>query len=147
MTDYTVFIAAWNNGATSLPSGASGSLFLVSDTTEQKLAKLNAWTAQQQNPVIIQTHMIYNAIVPADFDSLLAGPQQMVRDIISMGIVDASSGTNVHARLASVFAGKTATLNKFATLISAFNITIQWWQSAGYFRPFDIGDCKLAGVS
>lgn len=147
MAYYDAFIAAWNNGATALPSGASGTLFLAGDTTEQKLAKLNAWTIQQQGAVIVPTYKIYNAIVPADFTSLTAANQQLVRDILGMGTVDASSGTNVHAVLASVFAGKTTTLSNFAALIATFVVTISWWQSAGYARVFDIGDCLLAGVS
>lgn len=44
MAFYDALVTAWNDGATSLPSGASGSLFQAGDTTAKKIAKVNAWT-------------------------------------------------------------------------------------------------------
>jgi hypothetical protein len=53
----------------------------------------------------IKGSQIYNTMVPADFVGLTAENQQYVRDIISLGSVNVSEGTNARAVLISVFTG------------------------------------------
>ena len=72
-------------------------------------------------PLLVPTTIIYNTIVPADFQSLTAANQQLVRDILSMGSVNASPGTNVRAVLQSVFTGKTNTLTALAALAASYD--------------------------
>lgn len=146
MAYYTALTTAWN--AQGVPAGASGTAITGAMTTAQKLVAANSWTVPGvTSPTIIATYKIYNAIVPADFQALTAPNQQLVRDIFGMGTVDASPGTNVRATLASVFAGKTTTINALLALDAAFTSTIPWWQSNGYSSSFTLNDAMAAGLS
>ncbi len=53
----------------------------------------------------IKGSQIYNTMFPADFVGLTAENQQYVRDILSLGSVNVSEGTNARAVLISVFTG------------------------------------------
>jgi hypothetical protein len=62
---------------------------------------------------------IYNAIVPADFVGLTDANRQYVRDILGLGSVDVSTGTNARSVLVSVFAGKPTLANLAASVQSS----------------------------
>lgn len=104
----------------------------LSGTTQQKLDAINALTVTgSAEPMIIPTYSIYNLIDPTEWGSVSANNQQIVRDIIGMGTVDASPGTPVRTRLASIFP-----LATFPTTRAALNALaakydsppIPWWQ-------------------
>lgn len=102
----------------------------LSGTTAAKLTGINALTiAGQTQPMIVSTYRIYNAIVPSEFVALSAADQQLIRDILSMGTVDASAGTNVRTVLVTKFPNGTATLIAFTALAATFATTIPWWQA------------------
>src|SRR5436190_1797313 len=93
---YQNLVTAWN-GATQPPTGVAGTP-LTGLTTANKIIAVNGWTiAGTAVPMIVPTYLIYNLIVLAEFTALSATNQQLVRDIITMGTVDASPGTSVRA--------------------------------------------------
>lgn len=102
----------------------------LSGTTAAKLAAINAMTVPGPvAPSIVQSYKIYNAIVPSEFTALTAANQQLVRDILGMGVVDVSPGTSIRSRLLSIFPSGTATFTALASLAATFNTTIPWWQA------------------
>lgn len=135
MAYYDAFIAKWNT--------------LGPGTKEQKLAALNASLATGPViPMIVPTYQIYNLISVSDFNALSSSAQQLVRDILSMGAVDASSGTQIRARFVSLFGSSTTTFSNLAALAAKYDTPqIPWWQANGYSRPFDMGDVSAAGLS
>jgi hypothetical protein len=144
---YDALKTAWNAGATSLPTGVTGSLFAAGDTTAQKLTKINAWTvAGPAIPMVVQTYVIYNAIVPSEFQALSTTNQQYLRDILGMGTVDASAGTNVRAVIVAIFPSATQTFKNLAAIAAKYDTsTVPWWQSAGYTSTFSESDLTAAG--
>lgn len=126
----------------------------LTGTTAQKLAAINAITvAGIQAPVIVPTYQIYNAIDPTEFSALTAANQTLVRDILTMGTVDASVGTNVRNRLLAVFTAGAAPNTRAAltTLNDAFKPLIPWWQATvaqgggGLSSPVTQADLTAAG--
>lgn len=123
-------------------------------TTDAKLAQINAITVAGPVPaVIVPAYKIYNAIDPTEFVALTAGQQQRVRDILSMGTVDASSGTNVRAVLVSIFSNASGpTRIAFAAFLASIEtVALPWWQATiaqggGALRePVGRGDLINAG--
>jgi hypothetical protein len=152
MAYYDALIAAWNAGGK--PVNTSGTSIVGGMTTAQKIDAVNSWTMTgTQQSVIVPTYQIYNAIVPADFTSLSASNQQLVRDILGMGTVDASPGTNVRATLVSVFTGKATTLANFQALADSYKPSIPWWQQTvangggGLASAVNANDAAAAGLS
>lgn len=117
-------------------------------TTQQKLDQLLAQTATgPAQPMIIPTYRIYNLIDPTEFSALTAANQQLVRDIIGMGTVDASPGTSVRARMVALFPSGT-TRTALNALAAAYDSPpIPWWKSAGYDSVITLGDVNAAGLS
>lgn len=118
-------------------------------TTAAKLAQINAATANGTAiPMIVPTYKIYNLIAVAEFTALSASNQQLIRDIIGMGTVDASPGTSIRARIVAVFPNGTATFTALSALAAAYDTPqVPWWQANGYPRAFDMGDVATAGLS
>lgn len=85
-------------------------------TVEQVVSSLTAPISIERGT--LTSGEIYNAIVPADFVGLTDENRQYVRDILSLGSVDVSIGTNARDVLVSVFAGK-QTLTNLAALVLA----------------------------
>lgn len=135
-------------GTTTLPSGVTGTALAGTDTAAQKIAKLNAWTVVgSATKAVLPTYSIYNAIVPSEFQALTAANQQYVRDILGMGTVDASVGTNVRAVISSIFAGK-VTLTNLAALVAPFDApATPWWQSIGSAAQISASTVAAAGLS
>lgn len=148
MAYYTALINAWN-GVTQPPAGVSGLALTAGMTTAQKLNAVNAWlTSGAARPMIVPTYEIYNCIVPAEFVALTTTNQQLIRDILGMGTVDASPGTSVRARIVAVFPNGTTTFTNLSNLARNYDTPqVSWWIANGYLRAFDLGDCAAAGVS
>lgn len=118
-------------------------------TTQAKLDSLNALTqAGSAVPMIIPTYMIYNLIVGTEFAVLTAANQQLIRDILAMGTVDASPGTQIRTRIVAIFPNTTTTFANLSALAAKYDSpSIPWWQANGYPRPFDLGDLQAAGLN
>lgn len=122
---------------------------LTPGTTANKLAQVNAATANgTATPMIVPTYKIYNLIVSSEFVALSASNQQLIRDILGMGTVDASPGTSVRARIIALFPNGTATFTALSALAATFDTPqVSWWSANGYPRAFDLGDIAAAGLS
>lgn len=118
-------------------------------TTQQRLGVINALTENgPAQPMIVPTYAIYNLIDPADWQAASAANQQLLRDILSMGTVDASPGTSVRSRVAAIFGVGTATRTALTALAAKYDTPqIPWWQSAGYSSPINSADLSAAGLS
>lgn len=140
--------AAWN-GAQQPPAGVTGTGLTSSMTTEEKLAAVNAWlTAGPSRAMVIPTYKIYNAIVPSEFTSLTNAQQQLVRDILSMGQVDASPGTSVRARMVALFPDSTQTFANFAALAQQYDTTkVSWLVANGYPEKLGLGDLEPSAAN
>lgn len=134
MVYYDAFIAKW---ATLAPG-----------TTAEKLAAINAATQAVPTRMIVATYIVYNCIVPSEWTALTDAQRQNIRDILTLGTADVSTGTNVRNMILSVFGAGTQTRANLVAAANSFdNATEPWWQYAGYARMFDLGDCTAAGVS
>jgi hypothetical protein len=123
-------------------------------TTASKLTWINAQTVNGPAiPMIIPTHQIYNLIVRAEFDALAAAMSQSVRDIIGMGTVDASPGTQIRARVISIFPNGTATFTNLNNLAKTYDTPQVPWATAplptggGLSSPVNQEDLNAAGLS
>jgi hypothetical protein len=151
MAYYTALIAAWNN-ATQPPPGVTGSGLLGTDTTLQKLTKLNAWTVTGTVPTVLNVTgaQVLNCINYAEFKALTAAQQQNLLLLCCCPgqLLGGSSNTAfmVDGMLLDYFtnhAGPTIT-----ALTALAQSTVQpWWQFSGYLRQFDMGDVAAAGLS
>lgn len=103
----------------------------LSGTTAAKLTAINALTvAGAATPMVIPTYRIYNVIVASEFTALSAANQQLVRDILGMGTVDASPGTSVRARITALFPSGTATFTALSALAATYDSPqIPWWKA------------------
>lgn len=148
MAYYTAFVAAWTS-VTQPPAGVTGAALTAGMTTAQKLAAFNAWTmAGPAVPMVIPTYKIYNLIVASEFNALTSTNQQLVRDILGMGTVDSSPGTQVRARMVALFPNGTTTFANLSALAATYDTPqVAWWVANSYPRAFDLGDCAAAGVS
>jgi hypothetical protein len=126
---------------------------LTPGTTAAKLAQINAITvAGPTAALIVPTYRIFNVLDTTEFGALSAANQQRVRDILSMGTVDASTGTNARALLLSIFGAGTATRAALVALANSIeNTTIPWWQATvaqgggGLSSIVTAGDLAAAG--
>lgn len=125
----------------------------LSGTTAQKLAAINALTvAGPAVPMVIPTYTIYNLIVASEFAALSAANQQLIRDILNMGTVDASPGTQVRSMIVARFPNGTSTFTALAALAAKYDAPqIPWWQGSlasgggGLTGPISGGDLINAG--
>lgn len=156
MAELDTLIAVWNT--TSLPANVTGTALAGGDTAAQKITKINGWTvATPAQPMIIPTYMIYNLIDPGEWSSVSAANQQVVRDIIGMGTVDASPGTPIRARLAAIFPIATFPVTRAAlnALAASYDTpTRQPWYNApvsqsgaGLNGTLDLRTAQAAGLS
>jgi hypothetical protein len=144
--DYTALIAAWNS-ATQPPAGITGAA-LTGLTTAQKLAAVKAWTtAGAAIAMVIPTYKIYNVIDTTEFSALSATNQQLVRDILGMGTVDASPGTSIRTRILAIFGAATATRAALTALAAPFDTpTVKWADKNGY-ADLTLNDIAAAGLT
>lgn len=122
---------------------------LTPGTTAAKLTQINSITVSGSAvTMVVPTYKIYNLIVAADFTALTAANQQLVRDILGMGTVDASPGTAVRSRIVSLFPSGTATFTALSALAATYDTPqVSWWQSAGYSSQISQSDLTVAGLS
>lgn len=134
MAYYDAFITKWGT---------------LSGTTASKLSQINAATGTGTAfPMVVATYKIYNLIVGTEFSALTAANQQLIRDILNMGTVDASPGTQIRARIVAIFPNTTTTFANLSALAATYDTpTVPWWQANGYPRAFDLGDVAAAGLS
>lgn len=132
MQDYTALISKWStfNGSTL--------------NTQQKLAAINATTILGSAAIqmVVPTYQIYNLIASSEFLLLDSTQRQNVRDILSMGMVDTSVGTNARARLASAFAASTQTMTALIALATNYDAPRLPWATT----PVALGGGGLAGT-
>jgi hypothetical protein len=104
---------------------------LTPGTTAAKLAQINALAVNGAAvPMLIPSYKVYNLIVAAEFGALTAANQQLVRDILGMGTVDASPGTAIRSRIVAIFPNGTATFTALSNLAATFDTPqIPWWQA------------------
>lgn len=120
MAYYTALISQWATLQANL-------------ATSQKLAAINALTvAGPTAQAIVSTYRIYNTIVPSEFKALAASDQQFIRDILGLGTVDVSPGTNARAVIVGAFPSNTATFAALANLAASMQTIISWCQANGY---------------
>ena len=150
MAYYDLFIAAWNN-ATQPPPGVTGTGLFVGDTTDQKLAKLNAWTVTGAIPttIYINGSQVLNCINFGEFNAISTTAQNNILTLCAnpgqlLGGSANTTGLLVGLLLANFTSGS-KTIASLTALAQA--ITQPWWQSNGYPRPFTTADAALAGVS
>lgn len=146
MAYYDALIAAWNSSG--LPPGVTGTVLTSTMTTDQKLTTFNNWTVVgSPRPMIIPTYMIYNVIVGSEFAALSSNGQQFIRDILGLGAVDGSPGTQVRARIASIFPSSTATFAALQNLAVEYDAPqVPWWSMNGYPARISGQDLVNAGL-
>lgn len=151
MAYYDALIAAWNNATVSLPSGTAGSLFFVTDTTVQKLAKLDAWTVTGNVPTsfFVTGDQLANCINYTEFKALTAAQQSNLLAMCQIpGQLLGGSANATHlvpGMILDYFSVAGATV---AALTALAKGTVQpWWQSAGYQSVLGLGDVVAAGLS
>lgn len=128
---------------------------LTPGTTTAKLTQINAATVTGTTiTMIVPTYKIYNLIVASEFNALIAANQQLVRDILGMGTVDASPGTAIRARIISLFPNGTATFTALSALAATFDSPqVLWWSASvaggggGLASPVSQQDLTVAGLS
>lgn len=81
---------------------------------QAKAVLINDPTLISRERVVIQTHEIFEAIVPADMPPIGESLTKLM-GLLSMGTVN-TQGTNTRALLIAIFTGKATTLANLATL-------------------------------
>ena len=127
MAYYDALIAAWNS-TTQPPSGVTGQGLLAGDTTAQKCTKVNGWTmAGPAVPMRVEATVIYNLIVISEYAALSAANQTIINNLLAMGILDGSPGTNVRSRIVQVFPSGTQTFTNLSNLAKTYDAPTQDW--------------------
>lgn len=127
MAYYDALTVAWNS-STQPPPGVTGTALSSGMTTQQKINAVNNWTMiGPRIPMIIPTYRIYNLVTPSDFTALSSADQQNVRDILTMGTVDVSSGTLARTRFIATFPSSTQTFANLSGLAATFDTPVVDW--------------------
>jgi hypothetical protein len=151
--DYTALINAWNN-PTQPPTGVTGPPLLSTDTTQQKINKVNRWTVAAPLKAIFIPTDILNAIVDVDLAALSDPQINQFSLMLSGATVDMSPGTALRSTIQGLFAGKTQTIQQLRNLAAPFdNNTSSWCQANAY--PYtspsagnlSISDANNAGLT
>lgn len=127
----------------------------LSGTTAQKLAAIDVLTVTlPAQPMVIPTYEIYNVIVPSEWAALTTASQQNIRDILGLGNVDTSAGTQARAVILSIFGAATQTRAALVALAAPYDSPkIAWWQASvaegggGLTSPVTMDDLAAAGLS
>jgi hypothetical protein len=150
--DYTALIAAWNS-TTQPPTGVTGSPLLSTDTTQQKINKINRWIVAAPQPAIFVPHEILNAIVDVDLAALTPDQVGQFTLQLSGSEADLSPGTTLRSTIQGLFAGKAQTIQQLRNLVAPYdNATMTWCQQNNY--PYisltagnlSVSDAKNAGL-
>jgi hypothetical protein len=154
MAYYDALIAAWNNPTQPPPGVTSGSGLLPTDTTAQKVNKVNRWIVAAPQPAIFVPYKILNAIVDVDLAALTPAQVSQFTLMLSGAEADLSPGTALRSTIQGLFAGKTQTIQQLRDLVAPFdNATMTWCQQNVYpFNSLTAGgltteDAKNAGLT
>lgn len=151
MAYYDALVAAWNAGASSLPTGAAGTLFVGGDTTAQKLAKLNSWTVTGTVPTsfFVTGDQIANCINWAEFAALTAPQQANLLAMLSIpGQLLGGSANTTHLVDGMILAFFPIAGPTIAALTALAKGAVQpWTQTAGYSTPLSMSDVVNAGLT
>lgn len=132
MAYYDALRTVWNS-STQPPAGVIGTALSSGMTTSQKIAAINGWKVASPLSCILPTYAIYNSIVPTEFVAVSSASQQLLRDILGLGTVDASPGTSIRTRIVSIFPSSTQTFTNLAALVAPFDNNVQvWCATKGY---------------
>jgi hypothetical protein len=155
MGHYDALIAGWNN-STQPPPGVTGSGLVSTDTTDQKIVKVNAWTVTGSVPTTLHVTVdqIANVINYAEFKALAANQETNLLALLTIpGQLLGGSGNTailMMGMLLDYFPAGSATRN--ALLGLAKGLTQMWWQAsvadngAGLTSPVSVDDTKAAGL-
>lgn len=147
MAYYDTLRTVWNS-STQPPAGIIGTALSSGMTTAQKIAAINGWKVASPLTCIVPTYTIYNAIVPTEFVATSSNNQQLLRDILGLGTVDASPGTSIRSRITSIFPSSTQTFANLAAVIAPFdNNTNNWCAVHGYPVVNGSGNLSLPDAS
>lgn len=125
----------------------------LTGNTASKLTQINALMIPGPAvPTLVPTYRIYNCLDPAEFVALTAAQQQRLRDILGMGMVDVSTGTNVRAVILAIFGAGTATRTALTAMVAEYESPqILWWSATvaqgggGLSSPVNSADLAAAG--
>lgn len=134
MAYYTALIAKW---ATLSPG-----------TTQQKLDQINAIVVTGSIPASFFTTgaEVFNCVDSTEFLAKTAAQQTLIMQVVSVpGQLKGGAGSFLGGIFVAVFGISGATITALTALAKA--ISQPWWLSAGYQRPFDLGDIAAAGLS
>jgi hypothetical protein len=159
MAYYDELKAAWN-GTTQPPTGVTGQPLLSTDTTDQKLAKVNAWTVTGAVPttVYLTSDQIANCIVYSEFKALQSAQESNVLNLLNIptgaagGLVGGTANTTLLAfgMILDLFPAGSGTRQNLNALVRGNTYT--WCQdnSYPYFNAtqgnLSRGDTDAAGL-
>jgi hypothetical protein len=126
--DYTKLTAAWNS-ATQPPTGVTGQPLLSTDTTQQKVTKINGWTMVGTVPTatLVPAWQLYDEIVVTEYDAAPAASQAIINNILAMGNVNCAQGSNARRRLLAVFPSGTTSNTNLTSLFGSIYTPQQDW--------------------
>lgn len=127
----------------------------LTGTVDQRLVTINALTVNSSTPapLIVPSYEIFNAIDRTDWAGVSAANQQIVRDILGLGSVDASPGTKIRTVLLGIFGVGTATRTALNALAAKYDTPpVPWWSASvsdgggGLRAPVALSDLAAAGI-
>jgi hypothetical protein len=150
--DYTALINAWNS-PTQPPTGVTGSPLLSTDTTSQKINKVNRWTVAAPRPALFVPYKILNAIVDVDLAALTPDQVGQFSLMLSGSEADLSPGTPLRSTIQGLFAGKAQTIQQLRDLVAPYDNAISSWCQANSY-PYvsstvgnlSVSDAQNAGL-
>ena len=156
MSYYTALQTAWNSSIQP-PTGVTGTGLSSADTTNQKLAKVNAWTVTGSVPtsLFVTGPQILNCIAFSEFNALTATQQSNVIALCNSPGQLLGGSANVSLMVAgmivSYFPSSGTTIANLTNLAKA--TTVSWAQTNGY--PYNssvtgnlnLGDTAAAGLT
>jgi len=150
--DYTALIAAWNN-PTQPPPGVTGNPLLSTDSTQQKINKVNRWTVATPQQALLVPYKILNSIVDVDLAALTPAQVSQFTLLLSGAHADLSPGTPLRSTIQGLFAGKTQTIQQLRDLVAPYDNAISSWCQANeypYVSPtagnLSVSDAQNAGL-
>ena len=159
MAYYDTLIAAWNS-STQPPTGVTGQPLLAGDTTDQKLAKVNAWTVTGGVPATayLTTDQLANCVVYSEFKALQPAQESNLLALLSIpsgaagGLVGGSANTTLLAfgMILDYFSAGSGTRQNLSALVHATAVTWCQTHSYPYFNDTEgnlsKGDTDAAGL-
>ena len=151
MAYYDSLIAAWN-GVTQPPSGTTGSPLLPTDTTSQKLAKVNEWTVTGEIPdtIYITGNEVLNCINYAEFEVLSGIDQANILNMLAVQGPLLGGRANTALILVGMLIDKFPAGGQTIQALTALekSITESWCQTNNYpYLDSKTGNLSMADVT